>query len=84
MVGKRGSGKSSLIQLLQRFYDSLESSVSLCGIDVKNISLEYLRENIGINSQEPALFNGTIVNNFRLGWPTSNALEISREMVEDA
>ncbi|KAI8142959.1 putative ABC transporter protein [Fennellomyces sp. T-0311] len=66
-VGSSGSGKSTTIQLLQRFYDPASGQVLLDGHDLKDINLRWLREKIGIVSQEPVLFNMTIRQNMMLG-----------------
>ncbi|KAH9253392.1 hypothetical protein BASA81_008743 [Batrachochytrium salamandrivorans] len=68
-VGTSGSGKSTLVLLLERFYDPLgtNSSVKVDGVDVRDLNLEWLRSQIGIVSQEPSLFQGTISDNIRNG-----------------
>jgi len=66
-VGTSGSGKSTLVLLLERFYDPLQGSVKVDGIDVRDLNTEWLRNQIGIVSQEPALFKGTIMENIRCG-----------------
>ncbi|KAI8149545.1 P-loop containing nucleoside triphosphate hydrolase protein [Fennellomyces sp. T-0311] len=66
-VGPSGSGKSTSIQLLQRFYDPASGQVLLDGHDLKDINLRWLREQIGVVSQEPVLFNMTIRQNLMLG-----------------
>jgi ATP-binding cassette subfamily B (MDR/TAP) protein 1 len=67
LVGASGCGKSTCIQLLQRFYDPLEGRITIDGHDVKNLNLGWLREQIGIVSQEPCLFGVTIGENIRYG-----------------
>ena len=66
-VGPSGSGKSTTIQLIQRFYDTLSGQVLLDGQDVRAYNLKSLREQIGVVSQEPVLFNTTIRKNLLLG-----------------
>ncbi|KAI8141627.1 putative ABC transporter protein [Fennellomyces sp. T-0311] len=66
-VGPSGSGKSTTIQLLQRFYDPECGQVLLDGNNLKDINLRWLREQIGVVSQEPVLFNMTIRQNLMLG-----------------
>lgn len=66
-VGASGSGKSTAIQLIQRFYDPLSGSVLLDGEDLKNYNLQWLRSQIGVVSQEPVLFNMTIRQNLLMG-----------------
>ena len=60
LVGESGSGKSTLMQLMQRFYDPQSGSVLVDGIDVKEWNLRYLRDRIGVVSQEPTLFAATV------------------------
>ena len=60
LVGGSGSGKSTVVSLLLRFYDVLSGAVNLEGVDVKDWNLEYLRANMAIVDQEPVLFNLTI------------------------
>ncbi|XP_075422827.1 ATP-dependent translocase ABCB1-like isoform X2 [Ascaphus truei] len=67
LVGSSGCGKSTTIQLLQRFYDPLNGEILLDGHDVRTLNVKWLRENIGIVSQEPVLFGTTIEENIRYG-----------------
>ncbi|CAF1405022.1 unnamed protein product [Adineta steineri] len=67
LCGPSGCGKSTLIQLIQRFYDPEQGEILLDGQDIRSISLKWLRSNIGIVSQEPVLFFGTIEENIRFG-----------------
>ncbi len=76
LVGPSGAGKSSLVNLIPRFYDVSIGSVSVDGIDVRDVRLAELRKNIAIVSQEPILFNDTIYNNILIG-----RLDASREEV---
>jgi len=68
-VGSSGSGKSTLVLLLERFYDPGMGTIKIDGIDVKDLNPAWLRAQIGIVSQEPALFRGTILDNIRAGKP---------------
>ncbi len=63
VVGPSGSGKSTLVNLLLRLYDVRSGSVRVCGVDVRQIELAYLRHNIGVVTQDAYLFNGTIREN---------------------
>jgi ABC-type multidrug transport system fused ATPase/permease subunit len=65
--GPSGSGKSTTIQLIQRFYDPSSGSVSLDGHDLKDVNVAWLRQQIGVVSQEPVLFNMTIRQNLLMG-----------------
>ncbi|CAL2042115.1 unnamed protein product [Caenorhabditis brenneri] len=67
LVGSSGCGKSTIISLLLRYYDVLKGKISIDGVDVRDINLEFLRTNVAVVSQEPALFNCTIEENIRLG-----------------
>jgi subfamily B ATP-binding cassette protein MsbA len=67
LVGQSGSGKSTIANLLTRFYDVQEGSVKIDGIDIKNMSLESLRHLMGLVTQDSILFNDTIKNNILLG-----------------
>jgi ATP-binding cassette subfamily B (MDR/TAP) protein 1 len=66
-VGPSGSGKSTSVQLLQRFYDPISGSVSLDGKDLKDLNVKWLRQQIGVVSQEPVLFNTSIRQNLMMG-----------------
>lgn len=67
LVGQSGSGKSTIANLLTRFYDVQEGSVKIDGIDIKDITLESLRHLMGLVTQDSILFNDTIKNNILLG-----------------
>ena len=65
LVGSSGCGKSTVVQLIMRFYDVLGGKILLDGEDIRNYDLKHLRQSIGIVSQEPVLFNGTIEENIK-------------------
>lgn len=67
LVGASGSGKSTIISLVERFYDPLGGSVRLDGIDIRELNLRWLRSQIGLVSQEPTLFCTTIRGNVEHG-----------------
>ncbi|KAK3580601.1 hypothetical protein CHS0354_002699 [Potamilus streckersoni] len=67
LVGSSGSGKSTVVQLIQRFYNPQQGQVLLDGNDITNLNLKWLREQIGVVSQEPVLFATTIKENIRYG-----------------
>jgi subfamily B ATP-binding cassette protein MsbA len=69
LVGPSGGGKSTLADLIPRFYDPTEGDVLLDGISLKDIELESLRKQIGVVTQESILFNDTIYNNIAFGMP---------------
>ncbi len=67
VVGKSGSGKTTLVNLLARFYDVDEGSVTIDGVDVRDLKLDDLRRAVGVVLQEPFLFRGTIYANVVYG-----------------
>ncbi|KAI3852458.1 hypothetical protein MKX03_017747 [Papaver bracteatum] len=76
LVGASGSGKSTAIALLQRFYDSDKGVVLIDGVDIKTLQLKWLRGNMGLVSQEHALFGTSIKENIMFGKPDANMDEI--------
>ncbi|KAF7852170.1 hypothetical protein BT93_L0559 [Corymbia citriodora subsp. variegata] len=67
LVGESGSGKSTVIALLQRFYDPDSGHITLDGVDIRQLQLKWLRQQMGLVSQEPILFNETIRANIAYG-----------------
>jgi ABC-type multidrug transport system fused ATPase/permease subunit len=67
LVGASGSGKSTAIALLERFYDPMEGEILLDGENIKNLQLKWLRSQIGLVHQEPALFAASIRENVLFG-----------------
>ncbi|XP_018767050.1 bile salt export pump isoform X4 [Serinus canaria] len=80
-VGSSGCGKSTSVQLLERFYDPEKGSVLIDGHDSKNVNVQFLRSKIGIVSQEPVLFDCSIADNIKYG---SNTKEATMEKVIEA
>ncbi|MFT8322721.1 MAG: ABC transporter ATP-binding protein [Bacillus sp. (in: firmicutes)] len=76
LIGGTGSGKTSITQLLTRFYEASEGEVRVDGINVENYDLHTLRSNIGIVSQESFLFSSTIKSNISYGKPDATMEEI--------
>lgn len=76
LVGATGAGKSSIINLLNRFYDINKGSIRIDGVDIKEYELGHLRKNIGVVLQDVFLFSETIFKNITLGNP-----EVTEEMV---
>ncbi|PWA71186.1 sulfonylurea receptor, P-loop containing nucleoside triphosphate hydrolase [Artemisia annua] len=76
LVGSSGSGKSTVVSLIERFYDPTSGQVMLDGHDIKGLNLKWLRQQIGLVSQEPALFATTIRENILLGRPDASMVEI--------
>lgn len=79
IIGSTGSGKSTMINLIPRFYDVTSGSVSIDGVDVRDLTLEELRDQLGFVPQKAVLFSGTIESNIKYG--NDNA---SQELVEEA
>jgi ATP-binding cassette, subfamily B, bacterial len=77
LVGQSGAGKSTIIQLLSRFYDVSKGSINIDGQDVRNYDLHMLRLNVGMVPQEVMLFGGTIKENIAYGRPNATDDEIS-------
>jgi ATP-binding cassette subfamily B protein len=78
LVGKSGVGKSTLINLITRFYDASRGSVEIDGVDIRDIRLEDLRSQIGLVAQQSFLFNGTISENIAYGKPGASFADILR------
>jgi subfamily B ATP-binding cassette protein MsbA len=79
IVGRSGAGKTTLVNLLPRFYDVTSGSILVDGVDVRNVTLPSLRRQIGIVTQDTVLFDDTIANNIAYG-----AAGASLELVEAA
>ncbi|MEY9974800.1 ATP-binding cassette subfamily B multidrug efflux pump [Lysinibacillus sp. RC46] len=77
LVGHTGSGKSSIMNLLFRFYDPSKGKITIDGIDITSVPRQTMREHMGIVLQDPYLFTGTIASNVSLNNP-----KISREKIE--
>ncbi len=67
LVGQSGSGKSTIANLISRFYDVTDGAILIDGIDLRNVTKSALRENMGLVTQESILFNDTIKNNLLIG-----------------
>jgi ATP-binding cassette subfamily B protein len=76
LVGPSGAGKTTLVQLLSRFYEVEEGRVLVDGHDVRDLSLRFLRQQIGVVLQEPFLFHGTVAENIAYGVPNAKPQEI--------
>ena len=76
LVGQSGGGKSTLCQLIPRFYEISSGSITLDGTDIRKIKLADLRSNIGIVQQDVFLFAGTILDNIRYGRPSATMEEV--------
>ncbi len=76
IVGPTGAGKTTIINLLPRFYDVTEGSVKIDGIDVRDVTAESIRRQIGIVLQDTFLFSATVMENVRFGKPTATDEEV--------
>uniref|UniRef100_A0A669QYL3 ATP binding cassette subfamily B member 1 n=1 Tax=Phasianus colchicus TaxID=9054 RepID=A0A669QYL3_PHACC len=81
LVGSSGCGKSTVVQLLERFYDPLSGEIEFDDKDAKTLNIQWLRSHIGIVSQEPILFDFTIAENIAYG---DNTREVSHEEIVSA
>ncbi|NXM37992.1 MDR1 protein, partial [Gymnorhina tibicen] len=82
LVGGSGCGKSTTVQLIQRFYDPKEGMVTIDGQDIRTLNVRYLREVIGVVNQEPVLFATTIAENIRYGREDVTMEEIEKATKE--
>ncbi|KAF6651422.1 ABC transporter ATP-binding protein [Paenibacillus polymyxa] len=78
IIGGTGSGKSTFVNLIPRFYDAVEGCVRVDGIDVRHYKLEQLRQKIGIVPQKALLFTGSIADNIRWGHEHATDEEVAR------
>lgn len=83
IIGGTGSGKSTLVQMIPRFYDTSEGSIFINGEDVKNYRMEDLRKKIGMVPQKAVLFRGTIRDNMKVGNENAND-EMIMEAIQTA
>uniref|UniRef100_A0A669QCE8 ATP binding cassette subfamily B member 11 n=1 Tax=Phasianus colchicus TaxID=9054 RepID=A0A669QCE8_PHACC len=77
-VGASGAGKSTIIQLIQRFYDPTDGMITLDGHDIRSLNIQWLRSQIGVVEQEPVLFATTIAENIRYGRDDATMEDIIR------
>ncbi|KAH7848867.1 hypothetical protein Vadar_009448 [Vaccinium darrowii] len=78
IVGQSGSGKSTVIQLVMRFYDPTSGSVLIDGCDIINLNLQSLRQKIGLVQQEPALFSTTVYENIKYANRNASEIEVMK------
>ncbi|MBR6933987.1 MAG: ABC transporter ATP-binding protein [Clostridia bacterium] len=76
IVGTTGSGKSTLVNLLMRFYDQYEGEILVDGVNTKKIDLQYFRSQIGYVQQDPMMFSDTVYNNIAYGKPDAHVEEV--------
>src|SRR5207245_8747921 len=79
LVGATGSGKTSIISLIARFYEPQQGRILLDGIDLQSATIESLHEQIGIVTQENYLFTGTVMENLKFGRPKATDEEVIQE-----
>ncbi|ORY44695.1 multidrug resistance protein 1 variant [Rhizoclosmatium globosum] len=84
LVGASGSGKSTIVKLLERFYDPVAGTVSVDGINVRDLNVGWLRKQIGIVSQEPILFDRTVRENLLIGMQEDHPESVYSKGVLDA
>lgn len=88
LVGASGSGKSTIIGLLERWYEQSEGAITIDGIDIRDLDIQWLRQNVRLVMQEPTLFSGTIFDNVAyglIGTPHEHSSrEEKRKLVEQA
>lgn len=82
LVGNSGGGKSTLVNLIPRFYDVSSGAIMIDGLDVKDIKLDSLRDKIGVIFQDNFLFTGTIKENILLGKPVASDKDIDKAVEE--
>ncbi|KAI8533911.1 hypothetical protein RHMOL_Rhmol10G0047400 [Rhododendron molle] len=76
VVGESGSGKSTIVSLIERFYDPNQGQILLDKVDIKTLQLRWLRDQIGLVNQEPALFATTIIENILYANPDATMIEV--------
>ena len=76
MVGHTGSGKTTIANLISRFYDATGGAVKIDGVNIKDLSIEELRARISVVLQDTFIFSGTIIDNIRFGRPTAKDEEV--------
>jgi subfamily B ATP-binding cassette protein MsbA len=76
IVGLSGAGKTTLVNLLPRFYDVTGGAILIDGVDIRDVTLKSLRQQIGIVTQETVLFDDTIANNIAYGMPSATTADI--------
>lgn len=84
VIGSTGCGKSTLIQLIPRFYDVTEGKITLDGVDIRNLSQHKLREVMGLVPQKGVLFSGTIASNIKLAGEEKISDETMKEATQTA
>lgn len=76
LVGPSGGGKTTIVNLIARFYDTTAGTVSIDGIDIRELEIGHYRRQIGMVLQEPYLFHGTVLENIRYGLPEASLSDV--------
>jgi ATP-binding cassette subfamily B protein len=76
LVGHSGAGKSTIINILCRFYDVHDGAIAIDGLDIRQVQTKSLRDQIGVVLQDPFLFNGTVSENIAYGHPEAGLEEV--------
>ncbi len=84
LVGRSGSGKSTLANLIPRFYDHSDGEIFIDGVDIRELPLHYLRQQVGLVTQQVSLFNDTVLNNIAYGDLSSKTEEQVKNAAEAA
>lgn len=84
IVGGTGAGKTTMMNLLGRFYDVSDGSIMIDGIDIKDYDITYLRDSMAVVLQDPTLFTGTVAYNIAYGEPKRSDIEEIRESARQA
>ncbi|KAF3483014.1 multidrug resistance protein [Arthroderma uncinatum] len=79
LVGASGSGKSTIVGLIERWYDPASGSITLDGVELKDLNVKWLRSQVGLVQQEPVLFNDTIYTNVLYGLPPDEIAKLDEE-----
>jgi ABC-type multidrug transport system fused ATPase/permease subunit len=82
IIGRSGSGKSSILKLITRLYDPTEGRVLIDGVDIKKVSIQSLRSQIAVVPQIPVIFTGTIMENIRLANPNASDIEVKQACID--
>jgi subfamily B ATP-binding cassette protein MsbA len=82
IVGPSGTGKTTMVDLIPRFYDPKKGRILIDGVDIRNVDIKSLRQQIGVVTQETILFNDTIAANISYGKPGASQEEIDRAAVQ--
>jgi subfamily B ATP-binding cassette protein MsbA len=78
IVGLSGAGKTTLVNLIPRFFDATSGAILMDGVDIRDVTLKSLRAQIGIVTQETVLFDESVASNIAYGWPGATQADIER------